>query len=155
MTTFLLAAFKSASGRRLVAEIRFHRSMHLDRQGVAVAILGVARRDPHPALADAILLDVGLLDALEANADIARQHVGIVIGAFRIARKTVRQLVGQLVGHGIVLLVHNSASISLASPSGLAVGACRATTLPARSTRNLVKFHLIDEPSKPDFAFFR
>src|ERR1700682_6641199 len=107
--------------------------MHLDRQGVAVAILGVACRDPHPALTDAILLDVGLLDALEANGDIARQHVGIVIRAFRIARKTVRQLVG----HGIILLVHNSASISLASPSGLAVGACRATTLPARSTRNL------------------
>ena len=37
----------------------------------------------------------------------------------------------------------------------VAVGACRATTLPERSTRNLVKFHLIDEPSNPDFALFK
>ena len=30
-----------------------------------------------------------------------------------------------------------------------------AITLPERSTRNLVKFHLIDEPSTPDFSLFR
>ena len=37
----------------------------------------------------------------------------------------------------------------------VAVGAKRATTLPERSTRNLVKFHLMDEPSRPVFAPFR
>src|SRR6267154_1961399 len=144
--------FKSASGRRLVAKVRLHRAVHLDGERIAVAVLGVACRDPHPALADAILLDVGFLDALEANADIARQHVGIVVRAFRISREPVRQLVRQLVSHRIILLVHSSASISLESPSGFAVGACRATTWPERSTRNLVKFHLIDEPSRPAFS---
>src|SRR5450755_3507662 len=104
--------------------------MHLDRQGVAVAILGVARRDPHPSLADAILLDIGLLDALEANADIARKHGFVVIRAFRIGRETVGQLVGGLIGHSVIFLVHSTASISLVSPSGFVVGACRATTLP-------------------------
>src|SRR5258708_952303 len=143
------------SGSFFVAEIRLDRAVHLDRQGIAVSILGVACGHAHPALADAILLDVGFLDALEANADIARQHVGIVVRAFRISREPVRQLVRQLVSHRIILLVHSSASISLESPSGFAVGACRATTWPERSTRNLVKFHLIDEPSKPDFALFR
>src|SRR5258707_6010707 len=61
-----------ASGLRLVAEIRLDRAMHLDRQRVAVAVLGIARGDAHPALADAIFLHIGFLDTLEANADIAR-----------------------------------------------------------------------------------
>src|SRR6266851_6135496 len=139
------------SGGVLVAEVRLNRAVDLDGERVAVAIPGVARRDAHPALADAIFLDVGFLDALEAYADVARQHIGIVVRALRIGRETV----GQLVGHGIVFLVHSRASISLVSPSGFAVGACRATTLPERSTRNLVKFHLIDGPSTPAFSLFR
>src|SRR5579863_3626895 len=139
------------SGRGLVAKIRLDRAMHLDGERVAVAVPGVARGHAHPALADAILLDIGLLDALETDADVARKHLGIVIGAFRIGRETVRQSIGG----GFGFLVHSSASISLVRASGLVVGACRATTLPARSTRNLVKFHLIDAPSRPDLAFFR
>src|SRR5439155_15893749 len=79
----------------------------------------------------------------------------IVVRAFRIGRQPIRQLVGQLIGHGFAFLVHSRVSISLVSPSGFAVGACRATTLPERSTRNLVKFHLIDGPNSPDFALFR
>src|ERR1700733_3765687 len=125
--------------------------MHLDGERIAVAILGGACGHAHPALADAILLDVGLLDALEADADIAREHVGVVVGTLGIGRKTV----GQLIRRSFVFLVHSSASISRVRLSGLAVGACRATTLPERSTRNLVKFHLIEGPSKPDFSFFR
>src|SRR4030088_646880 len=135
----------------LVAKIRFDRAVNLDRQRVAVTILGGACGHAHPALADAILFDVGLLDALEANADIARQYIGVVVRALRIGRQTIRQLVA----HGLILLVHSSASISRVSPSGFAVGACRATTLPERSTRNLVKFHLIDGPSNPAFSFFK
>src|SRR5882672_9055054 len=152
MTTLSIGCIsRKTSGRRLVAEIRLHRAVDLDGERVAVAILGSACGHPHPAFADAILLDIGFLDALEANADIARQHLFIVVRASRIGRQTVRQLVA----HGVIFLVHSSASISLVSPSGLAVGACRATTLPARSTRNLVKFHLIEAPSRPDCAFFR
>src|SRR5260370_36924028 len=144
---------QSCLGSRLslVAEIRLDRAVNLDGQRIAVAVLGIPGGDAHPALADAIFLDIGLLDALEANADVARQHLLIVIGALRIGRQTV----GQLVAHGLALLVHNSASISFFRPSGVAVGACRATTLPERLTRNLVKFHLIEEPSRPDFSLFR
>src|SRR6201996_4057374 len=125
--------------------------MHLQSQRVAVAVLGIAGGNADPAFADAIFLDIGLLDALEANADIAREDFLVVKRAARIGR----QPVGQLVAHNFSLLVHSSASISLVSPSGLLVGACRATTRPARSTRNLVKFHLIDDPSSPDLARFR
>src|SRR5438309_436652 len=50
---------------RLVAEIRLDRSVDLDGQRIAVAVLGITRGDAHPAFADAIFLDIGLLDALE------------------------------------------------------------------------------------------
>src|ERR1700722_5374120 len=136
---------------RLVAEVRLDRAVDLDGERVAVAVLGIAGGDAHPALADAIFLDVGFLDALEADADIARKHRLVVVGAVRIGR----QAIGQLVIDGVGFFVHSNASISLFRLSGAAVGACRATTLPERSIRNLVKFHLIDAPSSPDFSLFR
>src|SRR6185437_16201894 len=135
----------------LVAKIRLYRTVHLDGKRIAVAVPRRTGRHANPPLADAIFLYVGFLDALETNADVAREHIGVVIGAFRIGRETVRQLVARRVD----FIVHSSPSFSLVSPSGLTVGACRATTMPHRSIRNLVKFHLIDEPSSPDFAFFR
>src|SRR6185312_12387830 len=61
--------------------------------------------------------------------------------------------VGQLVAGGLV--GQSRASISRVRVLGLVVGAWRATTLPCRSTRNLVKFHLMDSPSNPDFSRFR
>src|SRR3954470_17418088 len=134
----------------LVAEIPLDPPADLDHQRIAVAILGVAGGHAHPALADAIFLNIGLLDALEADADIARQHIGVVIGTARIGR----QAIGQF-GDRFRVLAHSRASISLVSDSGLVVGACRATTRPPRSIRNLVKFHLIDEPSRPDFSLLR
>src|ERR1700753_2653302 len=118
--------------------------MRLDGERIAVAILGGAGGHAHPAFADAVFLDIGLLDALEANADISRQDRLVVVRALRVGGETVRQFV--------VFVVHSNASISFVIPSGLAVGACRATTFPERSTRNLVKFHLIDAPSSPDFC---
>src|SRR5882762_9149505 len=134
----------------LVAEIRLHRTADLDHQRIAVAILGGAGRHPDPAFADAIFLDIGLLDALEANPDVARQHLFVVIGTPRIGRQTIGKL-----GDHFIILGHSSASISLVSDSGLVVGACRATTRPRRSTRNLVKFHLIDAPNTPGLLLFR
>src|SRR3979411_2536238 len=65
------------SGRRLVAEIRLDRAVHLDGQRVAVTVLGVAGGDAHPALADAVFLDIGFLDALEADTEIATEEIGI------------------------------------------------------------------------------
>src|ERR1700733_4804983 len=143
------------SGRRLVAEIRFDRAMDLDRQRIAVAIPGVAGGDADPAFADAIFLDIGLLDALEADADVARQDRFIIVRALRIGAQAIGRLLARLLFLGVVVLVHSRASISFLRDSGVAVGACRATTFPERSTRNLVKFHLIEAPSSPDFSLFK
>ena len=67
----------------------------LDRQLLALAIERLAHRQAHPALADAIFLDIGLLGALEADADAALQQGGVVVGAVRV----VRQAVGRGIGH--------------------------------------------------------
>ena len=37
-------------------------------------------------------------------------------------------------------------------PSGFVIGAKRARTAPARSTRNFVKFHFMLRPSNPGFS---
>src|SRR5260370_39918203 len=129
--------------------------MDFNGKRIAVAILGIACRHPYPVLANAVRLDLGFLDGLEANAEVAGKHLGIIVRAFRIGRKTIGELVSHLVVIGVIPIVHSRASISLVSPSGLAVGAWRATTLPERSTRNLVKFHLIDGPTNPAFSLFR
>src|SRR5258707_8315689 len=72
------------SVRFLVLEIGLDRTAELDGQGIAVAVDCLAGGDPDPAFADAIFLDIGLLNALEADADVARQRLGIEIGAARI-----------------------------------------------------------------------
>src|ERR1700760_130574 len=122
----------TATPSLLVPKIRLDRAVHFDRQRIAVTVLGIARGDADPAFADAIFLDIGFFDTLEADADVARQDALIVIGAARIDRQTVRKRF--ILGCGF--LVHSRASISFFNPWGAAVGACRATTLPMRSTRN-------------------
>src|SRR3984885_15091428 len=104
----------------LIPEIRIDRAVHLDGQGIAVAVLGIARGDADPALADAIFLDIILLDALEANADVARQDRLVVIGTMGVDGQPVRKLVRRIC---LVFLVHSNASISLVSCSGVVVGA--------------------------------
>jgi hypothetical protein len=64
-----------------------------------VAILGRAGGHPDPALADAILLDIGFLDALEADADAPLQQGGVVVGAVRVVRQPVGRGIGRGVGH--------------------------------------------------------
>ena len=99
---------------RLVLEVRLHRALELDRQRVAVAVLGVARRHADPALAHAIFLDIGLLGALEADADAALQQGGVVVGAVRV----VRQAVGRGIGHcGSSSVIARWAAISARYPS--------------------------------------
>jgi hypothetical protein len=44
-------------------------ALELDGQRIALAVDRLADRDPDPALADAVLLDVGLLLAVELDAD--------------------------------------------------------------------------------------
>src|ERR1700710_2876844 len=50
-----------------VSEIRLDRTMDLEGERIAVAILRVAGGDAHPALADAIFLDVCFFVRLEAD----------------------------------------------------------------------------------------
>src|SRR5206468_6187130 len=51
---------------------------------------------------------------------------------------------------------HSAFSISAVIDSGVSFGAKRAMTLPPRSMRNLVKFHLIASvPSNPGLADFK
>src|ERR1700691_2764870 len=83
-------------GEPLRLEIRLDRAAELDGQRIAVAVLGLARGDADPAFADTIFLDIGLLDALEADADVALERLDVVIRAARI----VRQAVGRGIGHG-------------------------------------------------------
>ncbi len=53
------------------------------------------------------------------------------------------------------LFSYNTFSISFSKSCGFVVGAKRSTTLPLRSTKNLVKFHLIAFPSIPEASFFK
>src|SRR3569833_1511906 len=113
-----MTAAAPPSRRHYVAEVRLDRAMHLDGQLIAIAVLGGAGGHANPALADAILLDIGLLGALEADADIARQDLRVVIGALRIDRQPVREFV-----RACLVLAHSSASISFFNASGVVVGA--------------------------------
>src|ERR1700733_8417804 len=91
-------------GEPLRLEIRLDRAGELDGQRIAVAVLGLAGRDADPAFADAIFLDVGLLDALEADADVALERLDVVIRAARIVRQAVGWGVGRGVGHGLLAI---------------------------------------------------
>src|SRR5690606_17809692 len=73
----------------------FDLALELDRQRLAAAIQGLAGGDADPALADAVLLHVAALDALEAHADAALERGGVVMGAARV----VAEAVGGRLGH--------------------------------------------------------
>src|SRR6476660_5846514 len=73
-------------GKRSVArpEIRFDGPLQLHCHGIAVAIHRFAGDDAHPALADAILLDIVAFDAVEADADTALEQLLVEERALRI-----------------------------------------------------------------------
>src|SRR5262245_42840685 len=77
----------------LLLKICLDRAAELDRQWIAVAVLGLADFDPNPALRKAILLDVRLLDALEAYPYVMLKNFGLVIGAMRVVREPIWWLV--------------------------------------------------------------
>src|SRR5580700_2165603 len=91
----------------LRSEIRLDRAGKLDGQRVAVTVLALAGLDADPALADAIFGDVGLLDALEAHADVALEQLLVVVRAAWVGGETVGQGV---VGHNL-LYAHSDGSI--------------------------------------------
>src|SRR5580704_11690521 len=96
----------------LRSEIRLDRAGKLDGQRIAVTVLALAGLDADPTFADAIFGDVGLLDALEAHADVALEDLGVVVRAARVGR----QAIGQGVGHD-VLYAQSVGSIWASLPS--------------------------------------
>lgn len=78
-----------------------------DQHGVAVAILGLGGGDLHPTFADAVLLDIGALLAVHANADFVLEALRHMVRAARVGRQTVGQ--GRfVVAHFIYLSVIKS-----------------------------------------------
>lgn len=81
-----------------------------DQHGVAVAILGLGGGDLHPAFADAVLLDIGALLAVHANADFVLEALRHMVRAARVGRQAVGQ--GRfVVAHFIYLSVIKSGSL--------------------------------------------
>ena len=66
-----MSLVRSSGIRRRTLIIGLYRAAQLDAQRVALAVDGLADHHPDPAFRDAIFLDIGLLDALEADADAA------------------------------------------------------------------------------------
>src|SRR5687767_5413101 len=70
--------------RRVLAKVLvpgLDRAVELEGQRLAAAVHGLARLDADPAFGDAILLDVGPHDTLEADADAALEPVGVEVRA--------------------------------------------------------------------------
>src|SRR5260221_5115317 len=63
----------------------------LDGERIALSVDGLADRDADPALAHAIFLDVGLLLAVELDADALLQQGLVIVRALGIGRKAIRQ----------------------------------------------------------------
>lgn len=81
-----------------------------DQHGVAIAILGLGGGDLHPAFADAVLLDIGALLAVEANADLVLEALRHMVRAARVGRQMVGQC-GFVVAHFIDLSLIKSGSL--------------------------------------------
>ena len=79
----------------VIFEIWLDLAGELHRQWIAKAVLGLASGHPNPALAHAIFLDIGLLGAFEADADVARQRFLAEIGAARVVGEPVGRRVGR------------------------------------------------------------
>lgn len=91
----MLRCSASSSGCAVLKQEWLDLALKGQHQRAAVAVNRLSSRDAHPALADAILLDVGFLGPIEADSDAARQKVSIVERALRVHREPV----GEILGH--------------------------------------------------------
>src|SRR5476649_1045169 len=91
----------------LLLEVRFDLALQLDRERVALAIDGLADGDPDPTLAEAILLDVGLLLAVELDADAFGEQRLVVVRALGVDGKAVGKF--GIVGHTGVMAARPNA----------------------------------------------
>ena len=102
---------------------------------------------------------VSLLDGIcsEAIEMLKDQHFSVGLGSVLRRMKPTRQVeCVELMLTANNMTVAYAEALFAATPPHLVVGEKRLTTLPSRSTRNFVKFHLMREnPRKPDFSFLR
>src|SRR6185503_20069261 len=77
-------------------QIRLNLALEQQRLRIALAVHRDAGDDADPALADAILPHIGLLDSVEPDADAALQQSLVVVRALRV----LAQAIGKRVGHG-------------------------------------------------------
>ena len=105
----------SAAARLLVE--RLDLAPELDEQRVAVAVHGLPGRHLHPALADAVLLHVLALVAVQADADVVLEHGRHVVGAARVDGQVVGK--GRAFGGGVhgVLWLLDPVNLSHCRPS--------------------------------------
>src|SRR5882757_4100594 len=88
-------------GLLFLLQVGLDLALELDGERIALAIDGLADGDPDPALAHAVFLDVGLLLAVELDADALLQECLVVVWALGIGRKAIRQGGGRCrFGHG-------------------------------------------------------
>src|SRR5207237_6866433 len=80
---------------------RLDLALQRDQQRLTLAVLRLARGHLHPALADAVLLHVVALIAVQANADFVLEDGGDVMRALGVGGEVVGEgRLGGVVGHG-------------------------------------------------------
>ncbi|KHO23564.1 hypothetical protein QQ25_10610 [Mycolicibacterium setense] len=83
-----------------MAEIRFNGAADLDDHRISATILGGRNFDTHPTLGHVVFVDIGFLDAIEANTHIAEEHLFVIEGAAGIDGEVIRWNVCVLIlGH--------------------------------------------------------
>src|SRR6185437_3107768 len=76
------------------AQIGLDLALIFYRHWIAMTVHGLAHGQPHPALADAIFLDIVAVHAVETHAHAPLQQLGVVIRALGIGGKPVGQIYG-------------------------------------------------------------
>jgi len=78
-------------GKTTLPVIRLNHALKLDRQRHSTSIAGFSCGHFYPAFADAVFLDVGAFIAVEADADVVLEDVGVVMLAARVGAEVIGQ----------------------------------------------------------------
>src|SRR5882672_551643 len=92
-------------GLLFLLQVRLDLALELDGERIALAVDGLADGDADPAFAEAIFLDVGLLLAVELDADALGKQRLVVVRALGVGGKPVGEG-GRGVGHEGVMAAH-------------------------------------------------
>ncbi len=78
----------------------FHRAAELDNHRISATILRRGNFNTHPTLGHVVFVNVGLLDAVEANTHVAAQHLFAIKRAAWVNRELIWRKFGDLIlGH--------------------------------------------------------